>query len=92
MKKISLFFALALMAISTPFISLSNSYASLNSHFNFTNQTPPPDMPTSGDKADPEHSIHENDHGVEGMQIAIVAGSIIIAAGLAIGISKRRKL
>lgn len=43
------------------------------------------------EKREPEHRIRDDEHGFEAIQLSIVAGAIIIAIGLAVGISRKRR-
>ena len=86
MKRLSLFFTLLFSALSIaifPLVSISTSSASLISNHAFVQEISP--------DGDYEHRVRENEHGIESSQLAIVASAIILAAGLAIGISRRRR-
>ncbi len=47
--------------------------------------------PASNEKLEPEHRIRDDEHGFEAVQLSIVAGAIIIAIGIAVGIGRRRR-
>ena len=87
MKKFSLAFAVALAFMTTPFSS-AHADSSPSQTPVATSQTSP--AAPKGDETDTrEHNIHEDEHGTEFLPIAIVVGSIAVAIGLALGISRR---
>lgn len=50
-----------------------------------------PSAPSHDEKREPEHRIRDDEHGFEATQLSIVAGALILAIGIAVGIGRRRR-
>ncbi len=89
MKKVSALASLLLLALALP---LSSARAEETPS---TGPTPAlyasDPTPASNEKLEPEHRIRDDEHGFEAVQLSIVAGAIIIAIGIAVGIGRRRR-
>jgi hypothetical protein len=89
MKKVSAVVALLILGLALP-ISPARADESPNA-------SPTPALydngstPAGNEKLEPEHRIRDDEHGFEAVQLSIVAGAIIIAIGIAVGIGRRRR-
>lgn len=94
MRKFALSLALGLVMAAIPIPLISTSFAT-PSHSpvasSYAAGTPSPTSDSHpGESDEPEHRIRNDENGLEILQLAVVLVAIIIAAGLAVGIGRRR--